>query len=281
MKVGIGLPNAVPDTSGAELIEFARSGETNGFSTLGTIDRVVYGNFEPLAALAAAAAVTESIGLTTSVILGPLRLNAVQTAKQALTVNELSGGRLTLGIGLGGRDDDYEASGVGTGGKGQKMDLFMHAIEETFANEKIGPRRAGVPEILIGGSVEASFQRAARYGSGWIAGGSPPEQFAEAAAGVRKAWEQAKRDGSPRLAGLGYFALGDDAKENAAKYLTDYYAFLGEETANMVASSAATSKEMVKGYLSAFEDAGCDEFIFFPCTSDPNQPRLLREAIDA
>ena len=79
MKVAIGLPNAVPDVSGSDLVEFARRTEARGFSSLGTIDRVVYGNYEPLVALAAAAAVTEKIELTNSVMLGPLPTNAVQT----------------------------------------------------------------------------------------------------------------------------------------------------------------------------------------------------------
>ena len=105
MKVGIGLPGAVAGTNGESIVEFARRAEAQGFSSLGTIDRIVYGNWEPLVALAAAAVVTERIELMTTVMLGPLRLNAVQTAKQALSVNELSGGRLTLGIGLGGRGD--------------------------------------------------------------------------------------------------------------------------------------------------------------------------------
>ncbi|NUP97572.1 MAG: LLM class flavin-dependent oxidoreductase, partial [Planctomycetaceae bacterium] len=112
MKVGIGLPNSVPGTSGEEMTGFARRAEAQGLSSLGTIDRVLYHNWEPLVALAAAAAVTERIELMTTVMLGPLRLNAVQTAKQALSVNELSGGRLTLGIGLGARGDDYAVSGV-------------------------------------------------------------------------------------------------------------------------------------------------------------------------
>ena len=120
MDVGIGLPNAVPGTSGAQLIEWARRAEARGFSSLGTIDRIAYDNYEPLIALAAAAAVTERIGLCTSVLLGPLRENAVELAKQALSVHALSGGRLTLGIGLGGRDDDYEISGLETEGRGKR-----------------------------------------------------------------------------------------------------------------------------------------------------------------
>ena len=279
MKVGIGLPSAVADVTGAELTGFARRAEAQGFSSLGTIDRIVYGNWEPLVALAAAAVVTERIELMTTVMLGPLRLNAVQTAKQALTVNQLSGGRLTLGIGLGARGDDYEASGVEDKDKAEKFETFLDYLEQTFADERIGPRGAGVPRILIGGHVDASFRRAARYGEGWIAGGAPPDQYAEMAAGARKAWADAGNDGEPRLAGLAYFALGDTAEQDAQRYLTDYYGFLGEETAQMIAGSAATDADTVKGYLAAFEAAGCGELIMFPCSGDPAQADLLGEAV--
>ena len=81
---------------------------------------------------------------------------------------------------------------------------------------------------------------------------------------VRKAWSDAGNAGEPRLASLAYFALGDNAEQDAQRYLTDYYAFLGEETAAMIASSAATDPDQVKGYLAAFEQAGCGELIMFP-----------------
>ena len=84
------------------------AGRGAGFSSLGTIDRIAYDNYEPITALAAAAAVTERIGLCTSVLLGPLRPNATELAKRALSVNALSGGRFALGIGIGGREDDFE-----------------------------------------------------------------------------------------------------------------------------------------------------------------------------
>lgn len=278
MQVGVGLPNAVPRTSGDELVEFARRADQRGFSSLGTIDRIVYGNYEPLVALAAAAVVTERIGLMTSVMLGPLRLNAVQTAKQALSVNELSGGRLTLGIGIGARGDDFEASGVEHEETGSKLDTMLGYLTDGFADERIGPRGAGAPRILLGGHVEASFERAAKYGAGWIAGGAPPDQYAQMASGAKQAWSEAGREGEPHLAGLAYYSLGDGAEQQADEYLNDYYAFLGAETAQMIAGSAATDAETVKGYLSAFEDAGCGELILFPCSSDPEQVDLLAEA---
>ena len=111
MKIAIGLPNAVAGTTGKQIIDFSRRAEERGFSSLGTIDRIVYDNYDPFSALAAAAAATERIGLATTVAIAPPHGNDVLLAKRALTVQALSGGRLMLGMGLGGRDDDYEASG--------------------------------------------------------------------------------------------------------------------------------------------------------------------------
>src|SRR4051794_5183596 len=105
MELAIGLPNAVPKTTGAELAEWARRAEARGFSSLGTIDRIAYENYEPFTALTGAAAVTERIGLATTVLLGPLRPNAAELAKRALSLHAISDGRFTLGLGIGGRED--------------------------------------------------------------------------------------------------------------------------------------------------------------------------------
>lgn len=278
MDVGIGLPNAVPSTTGEQLTEWARRADRRGFSTLGTIDRIVYGNYEPLVALAAAAAVTERIGLSTSVLLGPLRENAASVAKQALSIHALSGGRMTLGIGLGGRDDDYEMAEVAMDERGAAIDAMLSKIRETWDHELVGPDVPDTPTLLVGGGVDASFARAAKYGDGWISGGSPPDAFAAAAEKVKAEWSAAGREGAPRLAGLAYFSLGPDAEANAKAYLTDYYAWLGEETANWIADSAAKDAETVQGYLQAFAGVGCDELILFPASSDPEQVDLLADA---
>src|SRR5215208_7426310 len=120
MDVGIGLPNAVAGTKGQDLIEFARRADAAGFSSLGTIDRLVYDSYESIAALAAAAAVTERIRLATDVILGPLRQNPALLAKQILSLDALAGGgRTVLGIALGGREDDYEVSGLDMSTRGE------------------------------------------------------------------------------------------------------------------------------------------------------------------
>ncbi len=279
MDVGIALPNAVPNASGAQLIEWARRADDRGFSCLGTIDRVAYQNYEPLSALAAAAAVTERIGLCTSVLLGPLRANPVVLAKQALSVQALSGGRLTLGIGLGGREDDYEVSGIDTKGRGRRLDSMLEKMQEVWAGDLVGPSLEGAPRIVVGGGVEASFDRAARFGEGWIAGGSPPDQYAPMAAKAKEAWSRAGREGEPRLMGLAYFALGANAEADANAYLSDYYAWLGEAIADYIVTSTAKDAETVRQYVAAFAEAGCGELIFCPSSSDPDQVDLLADAL--
>jgi alkanesulfonate monooxygenase SsuD/methylene tetrahydromethanopterin reductase-like flavin-dependent oxidoreductase (luciferase family) len=279
MDFAIGLPNAVPGTSGGQLTEWARRAEARGFSSLGTIDRIAYPNLEPLTSLAAAAAVTERIGLATTVLLGPLRVNPVALAKQVASVHKISAGRMTLGIGLGGREDDYEIAGVETSRRGKGLDAMLERIKEVWEGDEMGPEHGAPPRILIGGSVEASFKRAARYGDGWIAAGAPPDQFAEWRAGFESAWSESGRSEAPQNAALAYYSLGDRAEEEAQAYLTDYYAWLGEDVANFIAGSAAKDPETVKQAVSAFEAAGCRELFLFPSSSDPRQVDLLADAL--
>src|SRR5204862_2729895 len=162
MDIGVGLPNAIQDVDSDSLLEFAKRADAKGFSSLGTVDRIVYPNFEPLVALGAVAAVTQRIRLATTVLLGPLRPNAAVVAKQALTLDNLSGGRFWLGIGLGAREDDYEVSGIPTKGRGATLERHLAKIREVWAGDEVGPKAvsAGGPGLIVGGTVDAAFERA-------------------------------------------------------------------------------------------------------------------------
>src|SRR3954466_15997940 len=102
MNVGLGLPVADPFS----LFSWARRADAGPFSTLGLLDRLVYTNPEPLVALAALAGATSRIRVQTEGLPGPLRSTAL-LAKQTATLDRMSGGRFTLGIGVGGRADDH------------------------------------------------------------------------------------------------------------------------------------------------------------------------------
>ena len=286
MDIGIGLPSTVPGTEGRALIDWARHAEEAGFSTLGTIGRLVYPNYEELIALTAAAAVTSQIRLTTSVLLAPLYTNSALLAKQAASLDRLSGGRLVLGLALGGREDDFAASGVSTQGRGRRLEEQVSMMKRVWSGEEFGfaggigpePARPGGPEIILGGTSQASFRRAARIADGWIMGGGTPEMFAQAAASVDQAWQDAGRPGRPRNLTLAYFGLGPEARSQAEGYLLHYYGWLGD-IASAIAAGTAVSSEMVKSYVAAFEASGCDEVIFVPTASRLDQVSLLAEAI--
>jgi alkanesulfonate monooxygenase SsuD/methylene tetrahydromethanopterin reductase-like flavin-dependent oxidoreductase (luciferase family) len=285
MDVGIGLPSTIPGIGRDELLEWARRAEARAFSSLGTIDRIVYDNYEPLIALAAAAAVTERIRLATTILIAPYRANGALVAKQAASVDRLSDGRLVLGVAVGGREDDYDASGVDFHTRGRRFEQMLERWRRIWAGEPfgtagaIGPRPPrGRPTLMLGGTADVVFARAARYGDGWIMGGGAPDQFGEGAAKMRAAWEAAGREGAPQTMALAYFALGDRAEQAANGYLRDYYAFLGEY-AGMIAGSAAKDAATVNQYVQGFSDAGCDELVLFPCDPDPAQVDLLAEAI--
>ena len=287
MKVGVGLPSTIPGVDRDSLLTWARKAEERGFSTLGTIDRVVYGNYESLIALAAAAAVTERIRLTTDILLGPVRGNGAMLAKQAATIDSLSNGRLTLGIAVGLREEDYSATATPYHERGKQFDAQLAEMNRIWRGAEYGPAgaigpppsRPDGPEVIIGGTVSATFRRVAEHGHGWTMGGGTPDQFKEMSEKVKAAWSAAGREGDPRLIALCYYGLGEHAEEAAKDDLGHYYAWLGEEIAGAIVASAATDEDTIRGYRDAFAEAGADELICFPTSTDPAQVDLLADAV--
>jgi alkanesulfonate monooxygenase SsuD/methylene tetrahydromethanopterin reductase-like flavin-dependent oxidoreductase (luciferase family) len=282
MDVGIGLPNAVRGVDRRGIVDWAERAEQAGFSGLGTIDRLVHPSHESLIALAAAAAVTERIELVTDILIAPLRSNTALLAKQAATVDSISGGRLTLGLAVGGRQDDFELSGVDFTRRGR---IFQRQLDEMTAVWKgergVGPAPAhdGRPGLLIGGTADVAYQRAAEYADGRTLGGGTPDMFSQGLEKLNAAWSSAGREGRPRTMALFYFALGDNAEEMARTTLSDYYAFLGDYAKQIVAG-AAKDVRTVKQYIAAFEAAGADQVICFPTSTELDQvDRLAQVAL--
>jgi alkanesulfonate monooxygenase SsuD/methylene tetrahydromethanopterin reductase-like flavin-dependent oxidoreductase (luciferase family) len=279
MDVGIGLPNAVRGVDRAGIVEWARRADAAGFSSLGTIDRILYPTYESLVSLAAAAAVTERIGLVTDILIAPLRTNTALLAKQAAAIDHLSGGRLTLGLAPGGREDDYEVSGADFHRRGTTFDRQLADLKQIWEEGRVAPPPTGRarPGLLIGGGSKAAIRRTVEHADGWTMGGGTPEMLAETLGALRDAWRAGGRDGRPRCLALFYFALGDGAKDKARETLGDYYAWLGDYADDIV-NSAATDEDTLGQYLQAFEQAGADEVIVFPCSPDPEQVDLLARA---
>ncbi len=281
MQVGIGLPNTNPGTSRELIIEWARQADAGPFSNLSVLDRLLYDSYEPLTILAAAAVVTQRIGLATTIVISPLRNTAV-LAKEAATVDALSGGRLTLGLAVGARQDDYEVAGVDHHLRGRQLTEQLATLRSYWEDEAFGPAtaRPSGPELLIGGGSDQTFARMARYADGYVHSGGPPKTFARAAEKARAAWLDAGRPGQPRLWAMGYFALGsDEAAEAGAAYLRDYYAFTGP-FAEKIAAGLLTTPQAIAQFVRGYADAGCDELMLFPTVPNLNQLHRLAEVID-
>ena len=284
MKIGIGLPSTIPGTEGTRILDWAKKADSATFSSLSILDRLVYPNYKSLITLAAVAGVTQRIRLITTVLLAPLR-NPVLLAKQAASLDALSGGRLTLGLGIGGREDDYQATSVPFKKRGKLFDEELEILTKIWSgqplNDTIGPigpnpSQSNGPEILIGGYSPASIQRVGRWGNGFIAGGRDPkgtQQFFQLA---QETWKGAGRPGKPRLVGCFYYALGPDAKERAGAYLRNYYSFIGPMVDGMINSLPLTT-DAIKGRIQAYEEIGADEVIIWPCTPDLEQFDQLAE----
>ncbi|MGW0737839.1 LLM class flavin-dependent oxidoreductase [Streptomyces sp. NPDC002851] len=285
MEIGLGLPNAVPGTTARTLLEWATAGEAAGFSALATTDRLVYQSHDALTALAAAAAVTARPRLTTAVLVAPLQSNSALLAKQTATIDRISGGRLTLGLAVGARPDDFKASGVEHAGRGKRFDAQLDELAAVWRGERRGfaggigpgPEQQDGPPLILGGHSPAAIARAARRGAGWIGGTGGPDVFRGGAAAFRAAWEKEGREGTPRILALAYYALGDTAEQDAGAYLRDYYGF-APPFADLAVRGAAVGEEGLKRVTAGYEEAGCDELILFPCNSDPRQLDLLAEA---
>ena len=139
-----------------------------------------------------------------------------------------------------------------------------------------GTIRERRPELLVGGMSGAAFARMARYGDGYAHGGGPPRAFQSAAAKALAAWSDLDRPGRPALWGQAYFALGDEAA--GEKYLLDYYAFTGPFAAKIAAGNL-TSPRVIRDFVRAYEEAGCDELMLMPTVADPGQLERLAEVL--
>ncbi|WP_238845760.1 LLM class flavin-dependent oxidoreductase [Nocardia terpenica] len=200
MRIGLGLPITDP----TDLPEWARRAEAGPFSTLGLLDRLVYDNPEPLVALSLLAGATHRIRLQTEVLIAPLR-DPVLLAKQVATLDRMSGGRLVLGLGVGGRTDDHEASGTDIRTRGRRLDQQLALMRRLWAGEPysddcgpIGPAPIAPdgPELLFGGFQPAALDRIGRWGGGLLCAAAPSwaETLIETA---RRSWQTHNRPGHP------------------------------------------------------------------------------------
>jgi alkanesulfonate monooxygenase SsuD/methylene tetrahydromethanopterin reductase-like flavin-dependent oxidoreductase (luciferase family) len=210
--------------------------------------------------------------------------NAITLAKQIASVDQLSGGRLTVGLALGGWPEDYAASGVPLAGRGAAFDAMLTSMRRVWAGEVTGasgPMPAlpgGRPGVLIGGLAPASFARVAAVGQGWVAPSFGLTTLIDGMAWVRRAWSEAGRSGQPRVVVERYFCLGEGANEAADRYLEHYY---GSQYFPYARADTLTSRERLLDEIRQISETRCDDLVLLPCSGAPGQVKLLADALNS
>ena len=287
MKTSFGLPNWLPGTPGPDLVRHAVEAERLGFASVGTIGRTIFDSHEELVTLAACAGATQRIGLATTVTIAPARETTL-LGKQVATLDALSGGRFTLGLGVGWRTDDYERTGHGDrfARRGSVLADQISELRSVWSAEPddarpdVGPwpHERGGPEILIGAFAPAALRRAGRLADGLIGVGVPPTALRQMHESVEGARRECGRAGSSRLVACHYVALGPDVAERAQRNVAAYYSFGGPELVKAVVDSLLTTASAVEEAHRSLEEIGVDEVFYFPAVAGVSQLSRLAEA---
>ena len=244
---------------------------------------------DPLIALAAAASVTRTIRLGTGVAL-PAQREPIVTAKAVATLQNLSGGRFVLGVGVGGRDEDFRSLERPFERRHQRMDDQVEIMRRVWAGEPpfadvhpVGPPpvQPGGPPLYSGALGPKSIARSAAWADG--ISGFLLDPLGEDAPGtfrlIERAWADAGRTEAPRHVTSFWYALGDGATDRLHAYARRYLGIFGTEIADAMARScSAHSPGALRDAVARLTDAGCDELLLVPTTTDPDE---LERTLDA
>lgn len=287
MKVGIGLPNTMAfETDRRLLLDWARLADEAGFHTLATIDKPAYDSWDPLVTLAGVGGVTEKARLATTILQLPNR-NETLVAKQAAVVDQLSGGRLDLGVAQGAGGDDYAVFGASEQGRSRRLEeqvarmreLWEQARESDRAHGVTGPPPVQDPlPVLVGAIQPKAQERAVRIGDGFVFGTRGAALMAERTPWLRElAAAAGKRDFS--ITGLAYAALGDDpaaALEEGTHHILRYYGTLSRPAEELIhhGPGAKLAEEIAE-----YARSGIDLLVVFPQVPRLDQVERLAESV--
>lgn len=287
------MPVMEPNLDAATLKAWARVVDGGPFSSLCWGERIAFDNPDSLTLLGALSAWTDRVRLVTTVVVPQLH-DPVLLAKGLATGDMLSGGRLTVGIGVGGRNEDYEAVGADTTTQTMRgMAERVAVMKRVWAGEKVTesvlpvgppPIQSGGPQLHIGTIGPKTVRSAAAWADG-MAGttldldvGKQNELFDIA----RDAWAQAGKP-KPHLATSFWFAIGDgdEARRQVHRHLRRYMNWIPAEYVDAMAPDTgfAGSEDELLDVLGRFEDIGTDEIHLIPTSSDIDQLRRVADAV--
>ncbi len=276
------LPSFVAGCDGPTIREWCRRIDDGPYSCVAVGERVAYPSHDLITSLAFAAAATRRVRLVSTIVVLPSH-DPVRVAKQAATIDVLSEGRFTLGVGVGGRDQDYLAVGTVPTRRFARLDEHVATMRAVWRGEApvtdvppIGPApvQPGGPPLLTAAMGPKSLARSAVWADG-LSGfdlAPDPASVASTFATVRDAWTAAGRTSAPWLATSSWFALGPDASERLHGYARNYLSTFGDAAASAMAGLCRLDDAgRLRETVAALAETGCDEFVLVPTTDDPSE----------
>ncbi len=291
MKIGLCFPYTQDDLSRDLMLEWFHRVDEGPFSTLSCGERMVGSSVDMMATLAAAAAVTERVRIVPTLYVLPMH-PAIKVAKHAATLDLISGGRVSITVGIGGRVHDYQCMEKEPVRRYARMDEQVAQIRSIWAGElpfegtePVGPRpvQPNGPPILAGVTGPKGIARAAQWADGiysW-SGNGVGEEMKRQSELVGAAWQDAGRDTAPqRVAGF-WYCLAPNADEKLKAYVYKYIVVMGEAAANYMAANVdRSSHDAVRASLDAYEELGVEECWLNSATAEIAEIDGLLEVIE-
>ncbi len=286
MRIGMTLPVMEPALSAETLEVWSRAIDAGPFSSLCFGERMAFDNPEALTLLGAVAAWTSRVQIVTTVIVPQLH-DPVMLAKALATGDVLSGGRLTVGLGVGGRDEDYRAAGAELSTRTMaELSERASTLKRVWRGERVVaavlpvgplPVQPGGPALLVGTMGPKTMRSAAVWADG-LAGVSMDLDLTAMAAlfdVAREAFAEAGRP-APRLTTSTWFALDDgdgSAREQVRRHLRHYMNWLPAGLVEAIAQTAgfAGTETELRDLIHRVEDLGTDELHLIPTSDDLSQ----------
>lgn len=291
MKVGMTLPIMEPGLNADMLETWSRTVDEGPYSSLAFGERMAFDNPDTIALLGATAAWTKRVRLVTTIIIAQLH-DPVMLAKALATADMLSKGRLSVGLGLGGREEDYRAAGADLSTK-TNAEVARRALimKRVWAGEKVvetiepvgpPPVQKGGPELLAGAQGPKSTRLAATWADG-ISGFTFDLDMKAQKESFDLARSVFKEEGrpAPRLATAFWFAIGDNARPQVQKHLRHYMNWIDKAALEAMLPTvgfAGTAAEL-KETLKRIADLGADETVLIPTSDDIDQVKRAADII--
>lgn len=280
MEIGMSLPTMARGYTRATTLDWSRGVDAGPYSSISSGERITFHNQEMNVVNAAAAALTERVRIFVNLVVLPMHPIPL-IAKQIATLDVLSGGRVTLGVGIGGREHDYRSMGSPMDRRHARLDEGVAELRRLWAGgvpfdegDPVGPScvQAGGPPILAGAMGPKALARAAQWAdgvSGFVINASARD-MAAAATAAERAWVDAGRSEAPRIVSGCFFSLGvPDSQAVLRGFTHAYLSIFGADFAVAMADDAPVWNESrLNQALDEAAEAGVDEFILVPATTD-------------